>query len=105
VWLAPDGSSIVDGVTVPLRGRPLHIGRGAALLARMTGATSVPIAAGWRGRRIGIDVGEPLRPRASAPDAWEREWLTSYVTTTDAWTTRTPENLPARGSLYERLLA
>jgi hypothetical protein len=102
VWVAPDGKAIPDAVHVPLRARRLAMSRGAAALARATGAPALPIGAGWQARRIRLLVGEPIRPPDGEARAWELAWLTRYLATADAWASSAPENVPLDG-IYDRL--
>jgi lauroyl/myristoyl acyltransferase len=106
VWLAPEGTAAPNPIRVQLRGRTLSMGRGAAALARTTGAASVPIAARWVGERLAFLTGEAIEPRVTGDaEAWERQWVQSYLAAADAWIAGVPENLPPYGGIYMGLRA
>lgn len=54
-----------------LLGRPLGVGRGGFALARVSGASVVPIAALWKGNRVVVESGPPIAPEV-APQAVAR---------------------------------
>ena len=61
VAVASDGPDFSESVEVRCLGRAMHLARGPYALARMTGASIVPLAPRWtRDGRICIEVGSPL---------------------------------------------
>lgn len=71
-------------IRVPFFGGTLGLARGAFALSRRTGAPIIPVVARWRGTRVDVVVGEPLRG-GSGPDleqalaAAAAGWLEAYL--------------------------
>jgi len=95
------------GRAVTLLGRPIHVARGAASLARIAGARLVPVTRAFRGTSSGIDVAfheplpEPAVPRSDAA-AFEQALLEDVVAWFDAELRRQPGTL--RNDRLRRLL-
>lgn len=108
VYLAPDGISGALSLTLPLSGGSVRMSRGAATLARLSGAIAVPVLAAFVDRRIHAFSSAPLdisgfADARAAADRWERAWLDAYIAQIERWTRDLPpENLRLYGSIYER---
>lgn len=93
--LAPQGGG-ARAVEVRLLGRRARLRRGAAMLARTTGAPLLPIVSRWARGATAIDlvIGEPLpRPVTDDPVAFERRILQSAADWVEARMRRSPEEI------------
>jgi len=101
-YASPDGGlgeNLDDAVVL---GVGVRLSRAIAALARLTGATSVPVAPVWRRGAVRLVVGDPLDPTHITDDTgWERAWLEGYaawlegVYRSDAMTWRIPTGVTA----------
>lgn len=66
---------------VPCLGRTLTLARGPFALARITGATIVPLVARWRGGEVEIETGRPLKATETEARLAESaaRWLERYL--------------------------
>ncbi len=79
VFLAPDARFGIVEVH-EAAGLSGSIGRGGAVLARASGAVTLPAAVVWQDHRLRLAFGEPISPAADlAPPAWEAAWIASYL--------------------------
>ena len=84
VAIAIDGSQGQQGLILPFLGRQFAVSRGAAALARLTGASIVPCTMQWgkTGWKMAIRVFEALPRPSTMPDdseAFERNYLAQAV--------------------------
>lgn len=101
VYLAPDGHAGRHELTLPVRGGTVALQRGAATLARLSGAPALPITAAWTDEGVRVLHGEPIAPPRTAQD--EAAWLGAWLACVDGWLAALPaENLRLYGSLWER---
>lgn len=89
VLLAVDGGS-KGSLDIEFRGRSLRINRGAVALARITGAPLIPVVARWRGTRVEIVTGPPLRCEADGSSDAERAMATSIVRWLETYLVESP---------------
>jgi len=96
VVLALDGRiEDVPQLTVPFLGRPARIGRGAGALARLTGATLVPMVVGWEPPRgLVARAGEAVAlPPDGSPEERESAALAEVVAQMERWARERPDRL------------
>lgn len=100
VYLAADGCGGEQRVPRSFLGRSIRLGTGAAVLARMSGARSLPITALWEGTRIRIECGAPIAPSATDAVAWQGEWIDAFLAWLAGKFAGPAENLRLSGGLW-----
>jgi hypothetical protein len=102
VFVVADGRHGDRFVIRSFLGRPVRMGIGAAVLARLSGAPSIPTAALWQGDRLRIEFAPPIAPRTADAEAWQMEWMDMYLVWLEGHLRGPAENLRLMGGLWVR---
>jgi lauroyl/myristoyl acyltransferase len=100
VTVAIDGRQTGTALTVPFFGRRIQVGRGAAALARLTGAPLIPTAKVWMpDGRVQVRIFEPLALPAldpRRPDVWDEAVIVDAVKWFERFLHAVPEQFRMR---------
>lgn len=78
VYAAPDGMKGASNHTCEFLGETITLNTELAILAKKTGAASLPFAVVWQGSTLRVHTGTVFEIAPSAPN-WEERWLEQYM--------------------------